>query len=89
MSKWSNISSYVVILANLPLGYYTVQGLISDGGSMGMGYLVVGLNLLAHVFLIPAILNLFINKVHAKKILLGLNILGLIVAIWIAKLLFL
>ena len=87
MTKFSNISSILLIAANIPLGYLTIQALANHGGDMGLGYLVVYLNLLAHFFLIPAIINLFLKGSVAKKVFFGINTLGLIIALLVGSVL--
>ena len=78
MKKYSNISSWFVILFNLPLVYIAIGVLIEDGGFFGLGWLVMPYLLGCNAFLIPAIINLFVNNIRTKKVLLVINIIGLI-----------
>ena len=77
MKKINLILGIIIILENVYFVQLTIIIVKTYGGPMGFGLLLMPFLILIHLFLIPAFFVL-INKYRESKILLFINIIGVI-----------
>lgn len=66
-----------ILISNIPLLIANFEIIKTQGGPMGVGLLASPILLICNLFTIPALLSFF-KRNHQNKMILGLNILGII-----------
>ena len=72
----NRVIASIIILSNIFWLHFSFKIILTEGGAMGFGYMVLPFTLFLNVLIIPSILT-FWDKYKKSNFILSINILGL------------